>query len=385
MQTALFRHSDVCDPYELYAKMLIEQPIFRDPVSSSWIVYDYSHCRQLLQNDLAQIPRQAPEKEKSLNEYSLQLLRHLVRLSNPPDHALTREAIFRLFGARLPVFIPELVKELLPSSDSPIEIDWMGSLCNQLPTRILAASFGFSRADTDTILTGIQDLIKIMLPVRSDEQTAAVNKAAAEIYTVTERHFTKRLFEKSWERMPFFTDKNSITPVCVSNLVGLFIQSYDAGRGILANSLLQLLKKGDRKELYSCNRDYISRCVLETLRYDPPVHNTRRILTEDIVISNKRLEKDQIVVLMLAAANRDGRQFAHPDIFDPYRDNNKELLTFGNGAHECMARHFSIHMTTETLCYLFQTYDSIELRGRPDYKPLINVRIPKEMLITLKS
>ena len=29
---------------------------------------------------------------------------------------------------------------------------------------------------------------------------------------------------------------------CISNLIGLFIQSYDAGRGILSNSLLQVLK-----------------------------------------------------------------------------------------------------------------------------------------------
>lgn len=383
MQTALFRHSDVHDPYELYAKMLIEHPLFRDISNGAWVIYDYAHCQQLLHNDLAQIPGQAPGSLESLNEYSLRLIRHLVRLNNPPDHALTRKVVLRLFDTRTSVPIPELVNQLLPPKNAPIAIDWMATVCKQLPVQILAAGFGFSKTDTNTILTGIEDLIKIMLPVRTAGQTAAINKASEEIYTITERHFIERIFEQLWEKMPGSFDKDLILPVCVSNLVGLFIQSYDAGRGILANSLLQLLVHGDPKELYSGNREYISRCVLETLRYDPPVHNTRRILTEDRMVSNTKLEKGQTVILMLAAANRDARQFAHPGIFDPYRDNNKELLTFGNGAHECMARHFSIHMATEALLYLFQNYNKIELRSSPGYEPLMNVRIPKEMLVVL--
>jgi cytochrome P450 len=106
-------------------------------------------------------------------------------------------------------------------------------------------------------------------------------------------------------------------------------------------------------------------------------------LTEDIVINDTTLGKGQVLVLMLAAANRDAQQFTRPDLFDPYRHNNHELLTFGSGTHECMARHFSIHMTTEALRYLFQAYNKIELLEQAAYEPLVNVRVPREMMIHL--
>jgi len=169
----------------------------------------------------------------------------------------------------------------------------------------------------------------------------------------------------------------------VSNLIVLFIQSYDAGRGLLGNSLLQCLQQGDLTQLHAGNRDYITRCVRETLRYDPPVHNTRRILIEDIKLDDITLQKGENVVLMLAAANRDAQQFVDPDIFDPFRGNHHELLTFGSGAHVCMAHHFSVHMATEALHFLFQAYKNIELVEKPGYEPLVNVRVPREMLIGL--
>ena len=57
------------------------------------------------------------------------------------------------------------------------------------------------------------------------------------------------------------------------------------------------------------------------------------------------------------------------------------LSSFGSGSHECIARHFATHMATVALLYLFRTYPDIRLHTRPDYEPLKNVRVPKEMLI----
>jgi cytochrome P450 len=393
MQTVLFRHSDIQDPYGLYATMLMENPLFRDEISGTWVIYDYAHCKELLHNDWAQIPGQASKDLDLMNEYCLRLVRNLVRLRNPSDHVLPRLVVLKLFETKVPVSIPEIVERLLLPGNRPTipwhppgAVDWMAAICHQLPVQILAESFGFSQTDTDRILATIGDLVKIMSPVRTAEQIVALNKAVEEIYLLTERHLVnKGIPEMIMEKIPSFIpfDKASIPVICVSNLMGLFIQSYDAGRGILGNSLLQLLLHGDLAKLHSGHRDYIGKCVLETLRYDPPVHNTRRILTENIIIGNTKIEKGQGLVLMLAAANRDATQFARPDIFDPYRDNNHELLTFGSGAHECMARHFSIHMATEALLYLFQAHNKIELLEQPGYEPLVNVRIPRELLIGL--
>lgn len=383
MQTALFRHSDIRDPYGFYATMLRKNPLIRDKDSGAWIVFSYAHCQRLLHNEQAQIPGQAPKDLESMNAYCLRLIRNLVRLRNPSDHLLTRLVTLKLFETKIPVPIPEIMRRL---GNLSARIDWMAAVANQLPLLILAESFGFSSIDTARILATIGDLVRIMSPSRTPEQITLLNHAVEEIYLLVERHLANKgipdmIMEKIAGLVPF--EKDSIPVICVSNLIGLFVQSYDAGRGILGNTLLQLLEQGDRSELQTGNRNYIASAVQETLRYDPPVHNTRRILTEDIFLDDTKLEKGQTVILMLAAANRDPSQFVRPDIFDPCRENNHELLTFGSGPHECMARHFSAHMATEALRYFFQTHPNIKLLERPGYEPLVNVRVPREMIVSI--
>lgn len=424
MHTALFRHSDIQDPYGFYATMLMENPVIRDKDSGAWIIYSYSHCRQLLHNDKAHIPGQAPGDLELMNDYCLRLIRNLVRLRNPSDHLLPRLVTLKLFETKVPVSISGIMERLLTqtiagklpaipgapiltagnypsiegSGDVAGSCDWMTTVANKLPILILAESFGFSPTDTDRILATIGDLVKIMSPARTPEQITLLNEAAEEIYLLTEQHLHDNgIYETIQEKIKSLVplvparsgqipiDKDSISVICVCNLMGLFIQSYDAGRGILGNALLQLLQQGDLSELQSGNRNYIAAAVQETLRFDPPVHNTRRILTEDIFIDHTKLEKGQTLVLMLAAANRDTRQFARPDSFDPHRDNNHELLTFGSGSHECIAGHFATHMATEALCYLFQAHLRVQLLAPPIYEPLINARVPRQLLISLQD
>jgi cytochrome P450 len=370
MQKALFRHSDIQDPYRYYANMLRESPLFRDKDSGAWVIYGYASCKKILEDDRAKIPGQPPAAFEPLNEYALRMIRNLVRLKNADGHAAAREVTSALFANRGQVSIPDIIERLLPAGHGPFAIDWMEAVANKLPVLILAESLGFSPADTGRILAGIEDLVRILSPLRTDEQVIALNKVAEEIYLLTERYLADRgIFDRP--------------DVYVSNLVGLFIQSYDAGRGLLGNSLLQCLQQGDLTQIRAGKGDYLTGCVRETLRYDPPVHNTRRMLAEDIKLHDLTLEKGELVVLMLAAANRDAQQFVHPHIFDPCRHNLHEILTFGGGAHECMAHHFSVHMATEALHILFQTYKNIELMEKPGYEPLVNVRVPRQMQIRL--
>jgi cytochrome P450 len=66
------------------------------------------------------------------------------------------------------------------------------------------------------------------------------------------------------------------------------------------------------------------------------------------------------------------------------RINNAEHLTFGIGGHMCLARHFSINMATEALSYLFEKYKMVNLADDDiKYEPRINVRLPKNILISL--
>ena len=124
--------------------------------------------------------------------------------------------------------------------------------------------------------------------------------------------------------------------------------------------------------------------IIESLRFDPPIHNTRRVAVGDIVLNDMVIKKGDKIVLVLASANRDANQFLNPENFDPTRVNNGEHLTFGTGGHECLAKHFSIRLATDALLYLFGQYKNVSLLDENiDYEPLSNARLPKNILISI--
>jgi cytochrome P450 len=160
----------------------------------------------------------------------------------------------------------------------------------------------------------------------------------------------------------------------------LFIQSYDAGRGILSNSLLQILANKSFSD-----RSEIQKSIIETLRFDPPIHNTRRVANTDIILGETIIKEGEKILLVLASANRDSEKFETESNFDIERVNNNENLTFGIGGHMCLAKHFSINLATEVLWFLFKEHNTIKLlENSIEYEPMINARLPKNIWISIQ-
>jgi cytochrome P450 len=76
--------------------------------------------------------------------------------------------------------------------------------------------------------------------------------------------------------------------------------------------------------------------VDELLRYDPPpVPGVFRHVTREVELGGVTIPKDALVIVSLAAANRDHAHFTDPDKLDIMRHSNPHVA-FGNGAHYCL-------------------------------------------------
>jgi cytochrome P450 len=76
--------------------------------------------------------------------------------------------------------------------------------------------------------------------------------------------------------------------------------------------------------------------VEELLRYASPVEMaTERYAREDVTVAGVTIPRGEMVLAVLASANRDERQFPHPDALDITREPNKHLA-FGLGTHFCL-------------------------------------------------
>lgn len=364
---ALFLQADVADPHALYAERLARHPVWHDEANGLWALHSYVACKAVL-DSAAHIPAVASDL---LSPAAAAVAAQFVRLANPPLHAELRRIALHLHEAMAPVDTGALLDSLLDAKQTD-EFDWVGSVGKVLPPLAVLKGLRFADTDIAVILPQVEALTKLMHASKSAAAAEVANAAVAAVQPLVARHLDQLLpatWPPQWREM------------APANLLGLLIQSYDAGRGLLGNALLQMLAHpdwaGDAKRMHQL--------VVETLRFDPPIHNTRRVLAEEMVLDDCRLPKGSTVLLVLAAANRDPARFSHPTEFDPARPGNDEHLSFGSSMHACVARHFSVRLAVDALCALRRRHARIELRQqRLDYEPLVNARLAKEIRIGVR-
>ncbi|MFB9077249.1 cytochrome P450 [Flavobacterium procerum] len=383
MNSTLFLQSDISNPYLTYKTMLQNNPVYWDETNKIWALYSYEDCVSILKDPKAEIPTVNPNNEQKLNKKALEILNNLTRLSNGIQHKISKEIAMLLFSKMKSVDITSILSQLIKNNLAANKMDWVNSVCKKLPLLVVLKSFNFEDKDCSFILYQIESLVKIMLPQKTEEQVKSINEISETIFSIVEKQLFQLSFYESLSAK--ITESNALSldeikTISISNLIGLFIQSFDAGRGILSNSLLQILNN----KTFSTKTE-IEKSVIETLRFDPPIHNTRRIVVEDIFIGESLIKKNDSILLVLASANRDPKKFKNESKFDMERNTNTENLTFGIGGHMCLAKHFSIHLATEALWFLFNEFKTIKiLENNIQYEPMINARLPKVIWISLQ-
>lgn len=120
--------------------------------------------------------------------------------------------------------------------------------------------------------------------------------------------------------------------------IGLLVQAYDATAGLIGNAVAAARR-------HPSGRWPVPDLLAETLRYDPPVRQTRRLATVPLRIAGVAVSAGAIVVLDLAAANRDPSAFADPDVFRPGRG-GPDPLTFGGPPRVCPGRDHALAIAT---------------------------------------
>jgi cytochrome P450 len=104
---------------------------------------------------------------------------------------------------------------------------------------------------------------------------------------------------------------------------------------LIGNAVLSLLDHPDELAKVRADRASVPAVVEEVLRYDSPVQVVFRQTTQEVELEGGKLPAGATVLLLLGAANRDGRKFPEPDRFDVTR-NPQDHVGFGYGIHYCL-------------------------------------------------
>ena len=170
---------------------------------------------------------------------------------------------------------------------------------------------------------------------------------------------------------------DSVPNALVSNLLGLFSQTFDATAGLVGNSVVALARQDGVAACLDADASRIDAFVHEVARFDPAVHNTRRFARETVSIEGVTLQPGETVLVVLAAASRDETVFEDAEHFRLDR-RPAPLPGFGAGRHACPGDVIARAITAGIVAALVASrFDFSQPALQWTYRPSLNGRIPK--------
>jgi cytochrome P450 len=116
----------------------------------------------------------------------------------------------------------------------------------------------------------------------------------------------------------------------------LLVAGHETTTNLIGSGVLALLQHPDQLARLRSDPDLLPSAVEELLRFCAPVvTSTLRYAAEDVTLRDVVIPKGDMVLLVIAAANRDPTRFLSPNVLDIARANNKHLA-FGHGIHYCL-------------------------------------------------
>ncbi|WP_257449759.1 cytochrome P450 [Archangium lipolyticum] len=259
------------------------------------------------------------------------------------SHTRLRTLVSRAFNAsaisRLETRIRKLANRLADELVEKGEADFVSTFAMPLPTFVIGELLGLDVSLHHRFKDWSDDIASVTPEPLSPEHTQRTLAAIADLT----RYITEVL--EARRRVPADdlvsdlvraeADGQRLTDrEIIDFLVLLLIAGLETTVHLLANSLLFLAERPEEQARLRAEPMLVPRFIEEMLRYDSPVQSVVRIVTSDVTISGVTIPKGEVVLALIASANRDERHYPEPDRFDLHREQTS--ISFGYGAHYCI-------------------------------------------------
>ncbi|MGK2880328.1 MAG: cytochrome P450 [Mycobacterium sp.] len=379
------------DPYDLYARIRARGPMVL-PDSTLVVFSTFAECDEVLRhpsssNDrinstVAQRQIAAGESPRPLGQPGFLFL-------DPPDHTRLRRLVSKAFAPRvvnaLEPQITDMVEALLDAAEAAETFDAVADLAYPLPVAVICRLLGvpiedepeFSRASA-LLAQALDPFVTVTgrVPDNFEERLRAgmwLRGYLREL--IGERRASPRedlisglvAVEESGDQLT----EDEIVATC--NL--LLVAGHETTVNLIANAILAMLRHPHDWAALSADPQRAAVVIEETLRYDPPVQLASRVAREEMTIgpAGVTVAKGDIMMVLLAAAQRDPSVYERPDTFDPDRGAIKHLA-FGHGPHFCLGAPLARLEARAALTAVTRRFPNAQLAAEPAYKPNVTLR-----------
>ncbi|MFG1645755.1 cytochrome P450 [Amycolatopsis sp. NPDC049252] len=355
-----------------------------------WNVYGHPEAEEILRDPgtySSDTTRLVPKEMTEGQDIDLEAMSagNLLQL-DPPLHNKMRKLVSRAFTpkvvADLEPRIAAVTNELLDAAGGDGRLELVEDLAYPLPVIVIAELLGVPASDRYLFKGWVDKLFS------SSEQFSLKEQSEARQESVkTSLEGQKALIEylgghvderRKQPREDLLTklveaelDGEKLTRNEVVNFANvLLLAGHITTTMLLGNAVLCLDTHPEWDERARADRSLVPPVIEESLRYLSPFAAVARTTNREVELGGATIPADQMLMLWVAAANRDERVFTDPDTFDPSREENPHLA-FGRGIHFCIGAPLARLEGRVALNILFDRYPA--LRTIPGEAPKFQV------------
>ncbi|MCO7628733.1 cytochrome P450 [Pseudomonas fluorescens] len=350
------------DPYPYYAKLRAEGGLTFDHGLKLWVASSARTVSAVLTHaDCRVRPLQEPVPKAIASGMAGKVFGQLMRMNDGERQRCPRSAV----EPALQLIDDDQVRALVAARLMTADADGLYKAMFRGPVCVVAALLGFTPAQGRAISELTADFVACLSPLSNDLQLAAAHAAAERLHG----YFIELLAEADSDLLKaieqrFAGDEEAL----IANLIGLCSQTFEASAGLIGNALIALRRQ---PELHDAS---VKALLAEVQRFDPPVQNTRRFVAQTCEIDGVRLEAGEIILVLLASANRDPLLNAEPERFLLDRPDRRSF-SFGSGRHQCPGQALALSIAAATVREILD--QGVNLQQLTwHYRPSLNGRIP---------
>jgi cytochrome P450 len=257
---------------------------------------------------------------------------------DPPEHTRLRRMLTPEFTVRRMRRLEPRIVEIVDDHLDVMEkagppADLVADFALPIPSLVICELLGVPYADRASFQERTSRLLDISLPV---EERQEVGRASREYMA----DLVTRAQAEPGEDMLGMLVREHGHDLTTDELIGiaglLLIAGHETTSNMLGLGTLALLRHPEQLALVRDEPAAVAPAVEELLRFLGIVHSgIPRTTTQDVEVGGVAIPADSLVILALAAANRDPRFLADGDRLDVTRDAAGHVA-FGHGVHHCL-------------------------------------------------
>jgi len=357
------------DPYPIYHRLRQEDPVHWSPQLGHWLLTRYRDVVLVLRDRRFSAANRPPQRRWGRPTTMVN--------ADPPEHARLRRVAAAPFNHAAVESLRPLIQEAVDSLLDGLggEADLVEGLARPLPLLVIGRIMGLSERSRAALMGELMafspgagrrraSLMAQGLPATPDD--SYWRSVLAEHRAAPGDDLVCQLIAAHGQGL---LDEEEL----VDTLVLLYVAGMETTIGLIANSVLALLRHPDQWALL-CRQPQLARqAVQECLRYDPPVHAVSRRALAEVEVGGRTIRRGDKLLCLLAAANRDPEAFPEPDRLDITRAEG-DHLAFGTGVHSCLGALLARAEGEVAIATLARRFPSLRLAGEPGIEGSLIVR-----------